>query len=110
MELFAGFLIVFYVLMFGGMAATYGFAIWALVDAARRPDWAFRMARADKTMWIVLLGVLLAVCWPADAVMAAVYFFSIRPKLQEAEAWYAQQAPWPAPPPTYPYGSPPTYQ
>jgi hypothetical protein len=100
----------FYVLMFMAMGAIYGFAIWAIVDIARRPEWAFRMANADKTLWLVLVAVLLAFCWIADAVVVPIYFFTIRPRVQEAEAaWYAQQPQWPVYPQP-PYGSPPTYQ
>jgi hypothetical protein len=46
--------------------------IWAAVDAAGHPDWAFEAAGTSKTLWIVLpiaglfvcvLGVVAAIMW-----------------------------------------------
>ena len=58
--------------------------IWALVDAAGRPDWAWEYAGQNKTLWIVLLAVGLAVCM-VGLVAMIIYFASIRPQVAAAQ-------------------------
>jgi len=94
------------VLFFGGFAVY----IWALVDAAKRPDWAFDQAGSNKVLWIVLVAVL-------GPLLGLIYLLAIRPGVSAVElagprwGWTAAPPPgaWaPAPPPQYasPYGAP----
>ena len=54
--------------------------VFGIVDAARRPEWAFAGAGQNKTMWVALqaLGLFVA---PLGAVLTLTYLLSIRPKL-----------------------------
>jgi hypothetical protein len=61
--------------------------IWAIVDAARRPDWQYDVTGQSKTLWIVLPAVGLFVCVPGAIVAAIVYFASVRPKLTHARQY-----------------------
>jgi hypothetical protein len=73
-----------------------------LVDAARRPEWAFRAAGHNKTLWIVLeaIGIVFF-----GVVLALIYFLAIRPSVaREMQSRAApaghMPAPWaPSPPP-----------
>jgi hypothetical protein len=58
--------------------------VWALVDAAQRPDTAFRAAGQSKTLWIVLsaLGLVVPVLGP---VLPVVYLLAIRPQVRAAQ-------------------------
>jgi hypothetical protein len=60
-----------------------GLTVWALIDAAMRPDWAFRAAGHNKTLWIVLEAVGLFVC---GLVLSLVYLIAIRPSVQRQQA------------------------
>jgi len=90
-------------------AALLGVWIWGLVDAAKRPEWAYVDAGANKTLWVVLVAVL---GW----VLAIVYLAAIRPGVRAAEERgprygygpYAQGA-W-MPPPPGPGTPPPSWQ
>lgn len=59
--------------------------VWALLDAARRPQWAWALAERNQALWIaaILLGVFsviggLAVC--------AWYLLKVRPRVAAAES------------------------
>jgi uncharacterized protein YybS (DUF2232 family) len=56
----------------------YALIIWALVDAASRPDGAWQQSGQSKVLWIVLLAVGLLVC-VIGVVLALVYLIAIRP-------------------------------
>ena len=56
--------------------------------AVARPDHQWVSAGQNKTMWIVLLAVGALACGPVGFVLALVYLFSIRPRLQ-SEGGYA---------------------
>jgi len=81
------------------LAAFVG-AVWAIVDAARRPEGAFTAAgKWSKTIWLVILGVagiiaFVSLPWPlgtgggiggilgiAAVIAVIVYFVDVRPKL-----------------------------
>jgi hypothetical protein len=59
-------------------------SVWALLDAARRPGWAWALARRSQALWIavVLLGILSLLpgifisCW---------YLLRVRPVIAAAE-------------------------
>ena len=61
--------------------AAVGLSVWTLVDASRRPDQQFAAAGVDRTQWIVLASVGLAVCQPVGLVVAIIYLTSIRRRL-----------------------------
>lgn len=52
--------------------------IWALVDVASRPDWAFERARSSKVMWILLIVLV-------GAIPAAIYMWSVRSRVIDAQ-------------------------
>ena len=74
--------VVWFALCIGG----FGVWLWALIDAARRPDWAYAASYSSKTMWIVLIAVL-------GFIPAIIYLLAIRPKVQAAEGAFTAQVP-----------------
>ena len=79
----------------GGLALS----IWALVDVLQKPEWAWNYSGENRTTYIVLLAVSLAVCQPIGWVTAIVYFKAVKPRVM------AVLANVPPPAPTYPgYG------
>lgn len=79
-----------------------GLQIWAIYDVATRPDWVWPAANVDKTTWLILSIVGLAVC----GILSIVYLVSIRPRVQAAQAqgpaaagwWQASDLRWYPPP------------
>jgi hypothetical protein len=59
------------------------FVIWALVDAATKPTWAWEAAGQNKTLIVVLLVVGIF-CGIVGIVTGIVWFASIRPKVLAA--------------------------
>lgn len=81
--------------MVGGLALS----IWALVDVLQKPEWAWNYSGENRTTYIVLLAVSLAVCQPLGWVTAIMYFKAAKPRV------VAVLANVPPPAPTYPaYG------
>ena len=70
------------------------FVIWALVDAATKPTWAWEAAGQNKTLIVVLLVVGIF-CGIVGLVTGIVWFASIRPKVLAAAQGGG------APPPAY---------
>ncbi len=70
------------VVVFG---APLGLTLWALLDAARRPQWAWALADRNQVAWMtmILLGVLL-VC--AGVAISGWYLWKVRPVIAAAEA------------------------
>jgi hypothetical protein len=58
---------------------------WALLDAARRPEWAFALAGRSRTLWVVLTGAGILFCGPG-VLTALWYLIKIRPVVAGAEA------------------------
>jgi len=79
--------------------AAVGLSVWTLVDASRRPDQQFAAAGVDRTQWIVLASVGLAVCQPVGLVVAIIYLTSIRRRLDAVawSGWPPSPAGWPPP-------------
>jgi hypothetical protein len=59
-------------------------SLWALLDAAHRPEWAFALARRSRTLWVVLTGAGILVCGPG-VVIALWYLLKVRPAVAAAE-------------------------
>jgi hypothetical protein len=57
--------------------------IWAAVDAAGQPEWAFEAAGTSKTLWIVLPIVGLFVCL-VGIVAAIMWFTTYKPRVENA--------------------------
>jgi Protein of unknown function (DUF2516) len=58
-----------------------GVAVWALADAAMKPESAFVGAGLSKNMWVALIAGFIVVFAPVAFVLAIVYLSSVRPKV-----------------------------
>ena len=65
--------------------APLALTLWALLDAARRPQWAWALAERSQVAWMtmILLGALL-VC--AGVAVSGWYLWKVRPGIADAEA------------------------
>ena len=63
--------------------AALALTIWALVDATKRPPWAWEAAGQNRTLWIVLLAVALVV--GLGIILTVVYLAAVRPKVIAAQ-------------------------
>jgi len=61
------------------------FSIWAIVDAARKPNEAWRAAGKSKVLWIVLIAVPLGIVPPLAPIMAFLYVVAIRSRVVSAQ-------------------------
>jgi hypothetical protein len=59
-------------------------ALWALIDAATRPESDFRAAGQSKVLWIVLPIVGIFLFTFGGGVLGIVYLATIRPKVKLA--------------------------
>jgi hypothetical protein len=59
-------------------------SMWALLDAARRPAWAWALAGRSQALWIanVLLGIL---CVVLGLAVSSWYLLKVRPVIEAAE-------------------------
>lgn len=59
-------------------------SVWALLDAARRPEWAFALVGRRRVVWVAapLFGVLFLV---PGLVIALWYLLRVRPQVAAAE-------------------------
>ena len=57
--------------------------IWAAIDAAGQPEWAFDAAGTTKALWIVLPIVGIFVCF-VGIVAAILWFSTYKPRVAEA--------------------------
>jgi hypothetical protein len=59
-------------------------SMWALLDAARRPSWAWSLAERDQTKWIaiVLFGFLTVI---GGLIISIYYLRRVRPAIAAAE-------------------------
>jgi hypothetical protein len=60
-------------------------SIWALLDAARRPEWAFALARRSRTAWVAATGFGILFCGPGVA-LSLWYLLKVRPGVAAAES------------------------
>ncbi len=61
-----------------------GVTVFAIVDGARRPEWAWQQAGQSKSLWIALQAVGIFLC-ALGVILSIVYLAAIRPKLVLAE-------------------------
>jgi hypothetical protein len=59
-------------------------SLWALLDCARRPSWAWALTRRSQQMWMysILCGILLV---PAGLCISIYYLARIRPEVGAVE-------------------------
>jgi len=59
-------------------------SVWALLDVARRPAWAWGLSDRDRVLWmfLILVGIL---CMPAGICISAWYLLRVRPIVANAE-------------------------
>jgi hypothetical protein len=50
----------------------FGIQLWALVNAARKPAWAWDQANKSKLMWLIILGV--GLFFPVLGLIVAVWY------------------------------------
>jgi Protein of unknown function (DUF2516) len=81
-----------------------GLAIWSLIDVIIRPTGAFKAARQNKTLWIILTIVGILVTF-LGAVIGLIYLLAIRPKVAAVQK--RSQGPYPPSDPGYPQPSDP---
>lgn len=64
--------------------APLAITVWALLDAARRPQWAWALAERSQVAWMtmILMGVLL-VC--GGLAISGWYLWKVRPQISAAE-------------------------
>lgn len=66
------------------LAVPLGLSLWALLDAARRPQWAWALAGRRQVLWLiaVLCGTLSVV---PGVLIAGYYLLRVRPDVAAAE-------------------------
>jgi uncharacterized membrane protein YeiB len=58
--------------------------VWCLLDAARRPSWAWALAERNQALWIG--GILLGLCSVVGGLVVCVwYLVKVRPSVAAAE-------------------------
>jgi hypothetical protein len=60
-------------------------SVWALLDAAHRPEWAFALARRSRTAWVAATGLGILFCGPG-VLVAVWYLVKVRPGVAAAES------------------------
>jgi hypothetical protein len=62
-----------------------GLSLWALLDCARRPAWAWALAGRSQAMWMasILAGILLV---PVGLLVSGWYLVRVRPVVAGAES------------------------
>ena len=60
-------------------------SMWALLDAAHRPEWAFALARRSRTAWVAATCMGILFCLPG-VVISLWYLVKVRPGVAAAEA------------------------
>ena len=59
-------------------------SLWALLDVARRPAWAWSLADRNQAMWVAL--VLFGFCSVVGGlVISGIYLMRVRPRIVAAE-------------------------
>lgn len=67
-----------------GAAVAAALPIWAIVDAAARPEEQFRMTGDSKSYRVVYLVLTLIFCAPLGFIAAVSYLLTFRPALRAA--------------------------
>lgn len=67
-----------------GCALPLALTVWALLDAARRPEWAWALAGRRRVVWLaaILFGAMTLL---VGVVVSGVYLLRVRPEIDAAE-------------------------
>jgi hypothetical protein len=60
-------------------------SVWALLDAAHRPEWAFSFVNRSRTAWVAATAIGVLFCLPG-VVVALWYLIRVRPQVAGVEA------------------------
>jgi hypothetical protein len=66
------------------LALPLALSVGALLDAARRPEWAWALSRRVRVMWMVAI-LFGAFVLPLGVAVSSWYLLRIRPELRDAE-------------------------
>jgi Protein of unknown function (DUF2516) len=66
-------------------AVPLGLSLWALLDAAHRPEWAFAFVNRSRTAWVAACAVGILFCG-FGIVVALWYLLRVRPQVAGVEA------------------------
>jgi hypothetical protein len=66
------------------MLVPVGVTVFAIVDGAGRPEYAWQQAGQSKAVWVALEAVGIFICF-LGVIMSIIYFATIRPKLVLAQ-------------------------
>jgi hypothetical protein len=66
------------------LSVPIGVSVWALLDAARRPQWAWALAGRNQVAWMagIMLGTLFLV---PGLLVSGWYLTNVRPTIADAE-------------------------
>jgi hypothetical protein len=66
------------------LGAPLALTVWALLDAARRPEWAWALSGRRRVVWLaaILFGAMTVV---VGVVVSSVYLWRVRPAVAAAE-------------------------
>lgn len=59
--------------------------VWGMVDAAKRPDYAWSAAEQNKVLWVALQAIGLVLGGPLGVAVTIAYLIAIRPKVHAGE-------------------------
>ena len=60
-------------------------SLWALLDAANRPEWAFAFVNRNRTTWVAACAIGILFCGPG-VIVALWYLLRVRPQVAGVEA------------------------
>ena len=66
-------------------AIPLGLSVWALLDAAHRPEWAFAFVNRSRTTWVAACAVGVLFCLPG-VIVTLWYLLKVRPQVAGVEA------------------------
>ena len=66
-------------------AVPIGLSVWAMLDAAHRPEWAFAFVNRNRTTWVAACAVGILFCGPG-IVVSLWYLLRVRPQVAAVEA------------------------
>ncbi len=75
-------------LIFGLVVVGMVLCIFGIVDAARRPVWAWQASGQNKSLWLVLnvVGVVFGLIFLGAVIIGPIYLLAIRPKVARAQS------------------------
>ena len=60
-------------------------SLWAMLDAAHRPEWAFSFVNRSRTAWVAACAIGILFCGPG-VVIALWYLLRVRPQVAGVES------------------------